>query len=469
MTVIKLELRKPGLHSRKPVFFDRILQVGGIVIDQDNYSDALDRIYDVKGMKNMVAEIKNNGANGLTFKIDKAKKEFIDINTLVDGDFDEDIVSDTNVAKGEKATGTVDVTGGPSVKAEGDLTLVSAVANAFATGVVTCASVEVGDTVTVNGLVYTAVVGTKADNTEFDQAGTNDQCATDLADSIDNDTRVGTTGDLSATSSTDEVTITTDVLGTAGNAITLVSSNGIRLAVSGAVFTGGVNADQVTVNGLVYIGVAGAKANDTEFSIDTSDTAAATDLADSITNDTRTPITVPTIDATATSALGVVTVEAPINDGAAGNAIDTVGSANITAAGGTLAGGVSSSMDGITIDGIQIMSGVVPFDTDTDTTADNVAANITTFTSNPNYTAAAVAGLITITAVDDRPSTAVVVSTTTVLTTTDVNMSGGVLGKVVSDIENISPQTTSIRIRIKRQSAGDDAELAGNVNADKDL
>lgn len=45
--------------------------------------------------------------------------------------------------------------------------------------------------------------------------------------------------------------------------------------------------DEVTVNGLVYVAVAGAKANDTEFSIDTSDAATATDLADSIDDDVR--------------------------------------------------------------------------------------------------------------------------------------------------------------------------------------
>lgn len=46
--------------------------------------------------------------------------------------------------------------------------------------------------------------------------------------------------------------------------------------------------DTVTINGLVYIGVSGVKADNTEFSVDTSDAAAATDLADSISNDART-------------------------------------------------------------------------------------------------------------------------------------------------------------------------------------
>lgn len=234
----------------------------------------------------------------------------------------------------------------------GTLTLVSAVANTFATGTVTCASVLAADTVTVNGLVYTAVSGVKADNTEFSIDTSDTACATDLADSITNDARAGTTGDQTATSSTDTVTITTDVAGTAGNAITHVSSNGTRLAVSGAgTLTGGVDADTATVNGLVYTAVAGVKANDTQFSIDTSDTAAALDLADSIDDDTRTGTTVPAVDVSATSAIGVVTVEA-VTAGTAGNAIDIAGTANITASGATLTDADTAGAWTLTVEGL---------------------------------------------------------------------------------------------------------------------
>jgi len=78
--------------------FDQALETGGITINQDAYTAGLDRIYDVRGMKNMHVEIKNTGANGLTYKIEKARKEFTDITTLVDADFDKDIKADTNVA-----------------------------------------------------------------------------------------------------------------------------------------------------------------------------------------------------------------------------------------------------------------------------------------------------------------------------------------------------------------------------------
>ena len=62
----------------------------------------------------------------------------------------------------------------------------------------------------------------------------------------------------------------------------------------------------ITINGLVYTGVTGTKSDDTEFSVDTDDTATATDLADSISGDVRVGQIVATI--TATSNAGVVTV-----------------------------------------------------------------------------------------------------------------------------------------------------------------
>lgn len=111
-----------------------------------------------------------------------------------------------------------------------------------ADGTVTCASVLAGDTFTANGLLYTAVNGAKANNEQFDMSGTNDQCATDLADSIENDTRVGIDEvghNLSSSSLAAVVTIVDDVKGIDGNLITLLSSDGGRLAVSGATLTGG--------------------------------------------------------------------------------------------------------------------------------------------------------------------------------------------------------------------------------------
>jgi hypothetical protein len=191
-----------------------------------------------------------------------------------------------------------------------------------ADGTVICATVLAGDTVTVNGLLYTAVAGAKADDTEFSVDTGNNETATDLADSIDDDVRVGTVADVVATATTGTVTIVAAYGGTIGNTITLASSDGVTLAVSAATLTGGDD-----------------------------------------------------------------------------NAL------------------ISS----ITCDSIELMSGTEIFDTDLATTAINVAANITAHTSVPNYNAVAVGDNVKIES-ESGGDTFVVVSTAAVITKTDVDM-----------------------------------------------
>lgn len=93
----------------------------------------------------------------------------------------------------------------------------------------------------------------------------------------------------------------------------------------------------------------------------------------------------------------------------------------------TLDSGSSGSVDGIAVNGVEIMDAVVSFDTDLSTTATNVASNINAFTSSPNYTAVAVDSVITITSVTTgtTPNDFTIVSSTTTITTTDVSLSGG--------------------------------------------
>jgi len=125
-----------------------------------------------------------------------------------------------------------------------------------ATGTVTCLSVLIGDTVTVNGLLYTGVTGLKADDTEFSVDSGDNATATDLADSISNDTRTGTdeaTVDQTAIAVTNVVTITASVFGIIGNNVGLSSSDGVTLAVSGANLAGGI--DLFTIDVLKETGV----------------------------------------------------------------------------------------------------------------------------------------------------------------------------------------------------------------------
>ena len=143
-----------------------------------------------------------------------------------------------------------------------------------------------------------------------------------MADSIDDDVRVGTLNDLTAVAATDTVTATTSIGGTVGNATTLAeSTSGARITISGATFSGGAD------NALV---------------------------------------------------------------------------------------------SGITVDGVEIMSGTEIFVTDLATTATNIAANITAFTSTPNYNAVAVGAKIEIESVSGGDAL-VVVATSVVIATTDAD------------------------------------------------
>ncbi len=275
------------------------------------------------------------------------------------------------------------------------------------------------DFCTVNGLVYTGVAGVKSDNTEFSIDTGNDETATDLALSITNDSRSGTLNDVTAVSASAVVTATQTVAGVSGNATTLTSSDGATLAVSGATFANGTDADFAIVNGLTYTAVAGAKSDDTEFSIDTSDDAAATDLADSIDDDTRTGTL---NDLTAAAVTDTVTATTTIG-GTVGNAttLSSSDGGRLAVSGATFSGGADNALvSGITVDGVETMSGTEIFVTDLATTATNIAANITAFTSTPNYNAVAVGAKIEIES-ELGGDALVVVATSVVIATTDVN------------------------------------------------
>lgn len=93
----------------------------------------------------------------------------------------------------------------------------------------------------------------------------------------------------------------------------------------------------------------------------------------------------------------------------------------------TLTGGAAGSVDSITVNGVNTMSAPVSFTTDLPTTATAVAANINAHTSTPNYTASAVGAVITIAASTAGAATNgyAVVATTTTITATDTDMTGG--------------------------------------------
>lgn len=122
----------------------------------------------------------------------------------------------------------------------GTLVVTNESAATAASGTVTLAAAQAADTVTVNGVVFTAVSGTPAAN-QFDISGTNAQAATSLASAIANSATALIAATVTATAASAVVTISAKQPGVAGNAYTLVSSNGTRLAVSGARLASGAN------------------------------------------------------------------------------------------------------------------------------------------------------------------------------------------------------------------------------------
>jgi hypothetical protein len=93
----------------------------------------------------------------------------------------------------------------------------------------------------------------------------------------------------------------------------------------------------------------------------------------------------------------------------------------------TLLTGAAGSVDTVTVNGVTITSGSVAYSTSLAVTATALAANITAFTSSPDYTAVAVGTTVTITATTASASVNgfVVAATLTTITASTTNMTGG--------------------------------------------
>jgi len=94
----------------------------------------------------------------------------------------------------------------------------------------------------------------------------------------------------------------------------------------------------------------------------------------------------------------------------------------------TLTGGASGSVNSVTVDGVTITSGAVPFNVSLNQTATDLAADINAFVSTPEYTASAAGAVVTITATElsATPNGYVVATTLTTITATTANLSGGI-------------------------------------------
>ena len=131
-----------------------------------------------------------------------------------------------------------------------DVTGTMTIVDPRATATITLSGVAAGQTVTVAGMVYTAVTGTAADSSKFSIDGATDALdATALAAAINAREAGRDTAQVVATANGAVVTVKALVDGTAGNALTLVK-NGAGITVSGATFSGGTATGGVTSSGV---------------------------------------------------------------------------------------------------------------------------------------------------------------------------------------------------------------------------
>lgn len=117
-----------------------------------------------------------------------------------------------------------------------------------ASGTVTCAAADAADTVTINGVVFTGAAAEDVDAAEFNVAGTDDEAATSLAACINGSDEALIAGIVSASAEGPVVTVTAVQKGHTGNTITLASSDGTDLAVSGARLEGGTGGNVAAIS-----------------------------------------------------------------------------------------------------------------------------------------------------------------------------------------------------------------------------
>lgn len=110
---------------------------------------------------------------------------------------------------------------------------------ARATCTLTLATVLVADTCGVNGVTFTAVSSATPGLNEFSQAGSNTADAASLAASINASVTTGVQGLLGATSATAIVTVYALAGGETANSYAVATSNSGTIARSNSVFTGG--------------------------------------------------------------------------------------------------------------------------------------------------------------------------------------------------------------------------------------
>lgn len=160
------------------------------------------------------------------------------LSVVASGDFKQPAISGARVLSTQRyshffrklSSGNLGSTSGTVITYRNDLV--------FATGTVTLVSVANNDTVTINGVVWTAKTSGPTGN-QWLVGVSNTADAAALVVAINASAAAGITGVVTATSALGVVTLAAAQAGLIGNAITLASSSNTTLAVSAARLAGG--------------------------------------------------------------------------------------------------------------------------------------------------------------------------------------------------------------------------------------
>jgi phage tail sheath gpL-like len=196
---------------------------------------------------------------------------------------------------------------------------------ANASGTVTCASVSAADTATINGVVFTAVNGGTPTSAQFDMSGSDTACAASLVAAINASIDPLLSGVVTAANAAGVVTVRAVTAGTAGNSLTLATSNNTRLAKSGTVLANGA---AIANNQFDFVGTNTQTGAALAAAVNASSTAILSGVVE------------------ATNAAGAVTIKAKVK-GKVGNSI-TIATGNgtrlaITGSLSRLAGGTQTA------------------------------------------------------------------------------------------------------------------------------
>ncbi len=216
-----------------------------------------------------------------------------------------------------------------------------------ATGTVTAASAQAGDTVTLNGTTLTAHASTAANN-QFVVGATDAATASNIAACINGSSTALVSTHCRALARAAVVHIFSRFGGKGGNATRLASSDGTRLAVSGARLTGGTIAQWEGAQASGTVTISGADGGTYRATVNGvncdatgtngDDSATATSLAAAVNSSTD-ALVQGLVHASASS--GVVTITA-VHGGPQGNAITLAATGTgATASGALLTGGAA--------------------------------------------------------------------------------------------------------------------------------